>query len=106
MFRGTPRHVPLTEGGYVPTLVRRLPASEVEQRLSAGVNERVATGAFSAVEDEDGSTTGAAFQLPPSGVGDALGVVLVRRVVNLVVVDRYGQPIVRAVLGQSSGDGP
>ena len=87
-------------------LVRRLVASEVQQGLPAGVNERVATGAFPAVQDEDGPTIVTALKLPPSGVRDALGVVFIRRMVKTVVVDRYGQPIVRVVLGQSLRDGP
>ena len=86
------------------TLLRRLAASEVQQGLPAGVNERLPAGAFPAVQDEEGPPIGTALKFPPAGVGDALGVVLIRRVVNLVVVDRYGEPIVRAVHGQSPGD--
>ena len=97
---------PLPESREAATLVRRLAASEVQKGLPAGVDERVAAGTFPAVQDEDESTVGTALKLPPAGVGDALGVVFKGRVVNLVVLDRYGEPIVRVVLGQSLGDGP
>jgi hypothetical protein len=86
--------------------MRRLAASEVQQGLPAGVDERIAAGACPAVQHENGPTIVTAFKLPPAGVGDALGVVFIRRVVNIVVFDRYGEPIVRVVLGQSLRDGP
>ena len=101
-----PLAVPPTDGSDVATLVRRLAASEVQQGLPAGVDERVATGASPAVQYEDGPTSGTALKCPPAGVGDALGVVLIRCMVNLMIFDRYGEPIMRAVLGQSLGDGP
>ena len=81
------------------TLERRLAASQVQQGLPAGVNERIAAGAFPTVQDENRPTIVTALKLPPAGVGDALGVVFVRRVIELVVFNRYGEPIVRVVLG-------
>jgi hypothetical protein len=78
----------------------------VQQGLPAGIDERVSAGAVSAVQDEDGPTIVTALKLPPPGVGDALGVILIGGVVELVVVDRYGEPIVLVVLGHSLRDGP
>lgn len=78
----------------------------MQQGLAAGGDERVAAGSFPAMQDENGPTIISALKLPPAGVRDALGGVLIRQMVKVVVIDRYGEPIMRVVRGQPLRNGP
>jgi hypothetical protein len=78
----------------------------VQQPVRAGVDQRVAHVAGPAVQHEHEAAVVAVLELPPAVVRDPLGLVLVRRVVELVVVDRDGEPVVAGVVGHALGHRP